>query len=211
MPDLRWHVPLPARWSPVAARAQTTWGYVPTNAFPSLVFSNPVCITSPPGETNRLFVVEKHGRIVAITNLAIPTRTIFMDLSSRVSVVNASESADLNNEEGMLSMTFDPGYATNRYFYVFYMGPATNGTSGLHDILSRFQITSANANSATPIPRPGSLCNTTAPAITTAVTRISGRTVIFMFRWAMRAMNTTPLATPSTLIRIFSPAFCGLT
>jgi glucose/arabinose dehydrogenase len=128
------------------ARAATTWGYVPTNAFPSLVFSNPVCITSPPGETNRLFVVEKHGRIVAITNLAAPTRTIFMDLSSRVSVVNTSESGDLNNEEGMLSMTFDPGYATNSYFYVFYMGQATNGTSGLHDILSRFQTLAGNPN-----------------------------------------------------------------
>ena len=129
-----------------AASAQTAWGYVPTNAFPSLVFSNPVCVTSPPGETNRLFVVEKHGRIVAITNLANPARTIFMDLSSRVSVVNASESSDLNNEEGMLSMAFDPGYATNRYFYVFYMGQATNGTSGLHDILSRFQTMADNPN-----------------------------------------------------------------
>jgi glucose/arabinose dehydrogenase len=128
------------------ARAATTWGYVPTNAFPSLVFSNPVCLVTPPGETNRLFIVEKHGRIVVITNLTAPTRTIFMDLSSRVSVVNTSESADLNNEEGMLSMTFDPGYATNRYFYVFYMGPATNGTSGLHDILSRFQTFASNPN-----------------------------------------------------------------
>ena len=129
-----------------AVRAQTAWGYVPTNAFPSLVFSNPVCLTSPPGETNRLFVVEKHGRIVAITNLANPTRTIFMDLSSQVSVVNTSESGDLNNEEGMLSMTFDPGYATNRYFFVFYMGQATNGTSDTHDILSRFQTSAGNLN-----------------------------------------------------------------
>jgi glucose/arabinose dehydrogenase len=69
-----------------------------------------------------------------------------MDISSRVSVVNSSESGDLNNEEGMLSMVFDPGYATNGCFYVFYMGQATNGTSGLHDILSRFQVTSTNAN-----------------------------------------------------------------
>ena len=128
------------------AGAATTWTYLPTNAFPSLVFSNPVCITSPPGETNRLFIVEKHGRVIVITNLVNPTRTIFMDISSRVSVVNSSESGDLNNEEGMLSMVFDPGYATNNYFYVFYMGPATNGTSGLHDILSRFQTSATNPN-----------------------------------------------------------------
>ncbi len=134
----------------LSTRAVTTWGYVPTNAFPGLIFSNPVCITSPPGETNRLFIVEKHGRIVVITNLMAPTRSIFMDISSRVSVVNSSDSGDLNSEEGMLSMVFDPGYATNRYFYVFYMGQATNGTSGLHDILSRFQILSGNTNQGDP-------------------------------------------------------------
>jgi glucose/arabinose dehydrogenase len=130
------------------AHAFNTWAYMPTNAFPALVFSNPVCITSPPGETNRLFIVEKHGRIIVITNLMNPTRTIFMDISSRVSVLNANEAADLNSEEGMLSMVFDPGYATNNYFYVFYLGQATNGTSGLHDILSRFQISLRNTNQA---------------------------------------------------------------
>jgi len=128
------------------AWAATTWGYVPTNAFPGLMFSNPTCITSPPGETDRLFIVEKHGRIIVITNLAAPTRTVFMDISGRLSVVNSSESGDLNNEEGLLGMAFNPGYATNRLFYVFYTGPATNNTSGLHDILSCFQTSSTNAN-----------------------------------------------------------------
>jgi glucose/arabinose dehydrogenase len=134
----------------LTANAQTAWGYVPTNAFPSLIFSNPVCIASPPGETNRLFIVEKHGRIIVITNLSAPTRTIFMNITNRVSVDNASESGDVSGEEGLLGLAFHPGYATNRFFYVFYTGPATNGSSGmqLHDILSRFQTTSTNANVA---------------------------------------------------------------
>ena len=130
----------------IAVRADTNWGYVPTNAFPSLVFSNPVCISSPPGETNRLFILEKHGRIIVITNLAAPTRTIFMDISNRVSVDTASESGDISGEEGLLGLAFHPGYASNRYIYLFYTGLATNGTSGLHDILSRFQTTSTNDN-----------------------------------------------------------------
>src|SRR5712675_68143 len=113
------------------ANDQTTWGYVPTNAFTSLAFSNPSCITSPPGETNRLFILEKHGRIIVITNLANPTRTIFMDLSGSVSVVNSSESGDFSGEEGLLGMAFHPEYATNRLFYLFYTGQATNGTTGL--------------------------------------------------------------------------------
>jgi glucose/arabinose dehydrogenase len=130
----------------LSANAQTTWSYVPTNAFPSLVFSNPTCITSPPGETNRLFILEKHGRIIVITNLAAPTRTVFMDISSRVSVDNTSESGDVSGEEGLLGLAFHPGYATNRIFYIFYTGQSTIQTNGLHDILSRFQTTSANAN-----------------------------------------------------------------
>ena len=137
-------------WQKVSA--QTQWGYVPTNAFPSLVFSNPTCLTSPPGETNRLFILEKHGRIIVITNLAAPTRTIFMDISSRVSVDTTSESADVSGEEGLLGLAFDPGYTTNRIFYIFYTGQDTNGSgsSQLHDILSRFQITSTNANAGDP-------------------------------------------------------------
>jgi len=132
----------------ISASAQTVWGYVPTNAFSSLVFSNPTCITAPPGETNRLFILEKHGRIIVITNLAAPTRTVFMDISSRVSVEAASESVDLNGEEGLLGLAFHPGYATNRLFYVFYTG--NNGQFGaeLYDVLSCFQTTATNANVA---------------------------------------------------------------
>ena len=47
-------------------------------------FTNPVCIVSAPDETNRLFIVEKKGLIVVITNLAAPTRSTFMDISAQV-------------------------------------------------------------------------------------------------------------------------------
>ena len=134
----------------IMLRAQSVWTYQPTNAFPTLIFSNPVCIASPPGETNRLFVVEKHGRIIVITNLMNPTRTVFMDISSRVSVDNPSESADASGEEGILGLGFHPGYATNGFFYIFYTGQATNGTPGLHDILSRFQMSPGNTNQGDP-------------------------------------------------------------
>jgi putative protease len=35
-----------------------------------------VVITAPPGETNRLFIVEQDGRVAVITNLLTPTRTV---------------------------------------------------------------------------------------------------------------------------------------
>jgi glucose/arabinose dehydrogenase len=125
-------------------------GYTSSNAFPTLSFTNPVCIVSPPGETNRLFIVGKNGVIYAITNLAVPTESIFMDISSRVTstVANTGDTA----EEGLLSMAFDPGYSTNNYFYVFYTGQATNGTvtSSLHHFLSRFSLTAGNPNQGNP-------------------------------------------------------------
>jgi glucose/arabinose dehydrogenase/mono/diheme cytochrome c family protein len=124
-------------------------GYTFEDAFPGLVFTNAVALATPPGETNRLFVVEKSGRIVVITNLAQPTRTVFLDISARVST-----SLNVSDERGLLGLAFHPGYATNRYFYVFYTGPATTavpgGTNALHDILSRFQTRADDPNRADP-------------------------------------------------------------
>src|SRR5688572_30021677 len=84
--------------------------YTSTNAFGTLTFTNPVAIVSPPGETNRLFILEKRGRIVVITNLATPTRTIFMDIVSRV--ISGTDTS-VGNEEGLLGLAFHPGYASN--------------------------------------------------------------------------------------------------
>src|SRR5690554_1037443 len=39
-----------------------------------LSFDQPVAIRSLPGETNRMFIVERVGRIIVITNLAFATK-----------------------------------------------------------------------------------------------------------------------------------------
>lgn len=120
------------------------FNYTWTNAFPPLTFSNPVCMTSPPGETKRLFILEKRGRIVVITNLANPTRTIFMEMASKVTTTDV-----VSNERGLLGMAFHPGYATNRYFYLYYTGTITTGAgTGVHDIVARFETSPANSNQA---------------------------------------------------------------
>ncbi|HWQ92183.1 MAG TPA: PQQ-dependent sugar dehydrogenase, partial [Clostridia bacterium] len=124
--------------------APPVFDYTWTNAFPSLTFSNPVCITYPPGETNRLFILEKRGRIVVITNLASPNRTIFMEMASKVTTTDT-----VSNERGLLGMAFHPGYATNRLFFLFYTGTiTTDAGTGVHDIVSRFETSGANPNQA---------------------------------------------------------------
>jgi glucose/arabinose dehydrogenase len=114
------------------------FGYTLNNAFPTVALSQPVCIASPPQETNRLFILERSGNIVVITNLAAPTRTVFMSLP----VLSDSES-------GLLGLAFHPGYATNGYFYVFSSRNLTDSQgSGRHQVISRFQVTATNANVA---------------------------------------------------------------
>lgn len=120
-------------------------GYASTNAFGTLTFVNPVAIASPPGETNRVFIVEKNGTIQVITNLAAPNKTLFLNISNRVTSTEVNTGG--NGEQGLLGMAFHPGYSTNRYFFLFYTGPATTAAgTGRHDILARFQTSLSNSN-----------------------------------------------------------------
>ncbi len=72
--------------------------------------TQPVFVTAPIGDT-RLFIVERGGRIRVVVNGAL-LATPFLDMRSRVN--NAGE-------RGLLGMAFDPGYATNGFFYVYYV------------------------------------------------------------------------------------------
>jgi hypothetical protein len=93
--------------------------------FANISWSFPMDIRFPPGETNRLFVMEETGRIIVITNLVNPTRTVFLDLTA--SVVHEAE-------RGLLAMEFHPGYATNGYFYITRQLITNSPTgSGIHN------------------------------------------------------------------------------
>src|SRR4051812_5449949 len=128
-----------------STNAAATYGYALTNSFTGVSFANPVCITSPPVETNRLFVLEKRGRVVVITNLASPTRAIFMDITSRVT--NSFSDSNVGDERGLLGMAFHPGYATNGFFYLCYTTHTnTSAGTGTHDVLSRFHVSGASTN-----------------------------------------------------------------
>jgi len=73
-------------------------------------FSSPVYLTSPPADSQRLFVVERGGAIRVLHNDTVRTRP-FLDLSGRVST---------SGERGLLSVAFHPLYASNGQFYVYY-------------------------------------------------------------------------------------------
>ena len=115
-------------------------GYGLTNAFGNITFEQPVAMATPPGETNRLFVAERTGRIFVITNLTNPTKTEFIDLREELAAIYI--------ETGLLGLAFHPGYATNRFFFVFRtMNMSSDGTYyGMHDAVTRFEADRDNPN-----------------------------------------------------------------
>src|SRR4051812_12526762 len=86
--------------------------YSVENAFGDEPFALPMTVVTPPGENNRVFVVEEGGTIIVIPNLANPTRGTFLDISDRVAGGNPSE------EGGILGLAFHPNFAANGYFFV---------------------------------------------------------------------------------------------
>ena len=74
-------------------------------------FDNPVYLTSPVGDSARLFIVEQPGRIVIRRNDTTLARA-FLDIRGRIT---------FGGEQGLLSVAFDPDFATNRRVFVYFV------------------------------------------------------------------------------------------
>lgn len=104
-------------------------------AFPNLTFSSALDLQNAGDGTNRLFVSERVGRIRVFPNDEnVSTTKLFLDITDRVTS---------GGETGLLGLAFHPDYATNGYFYVNYTAP-----SPLRTVVSRFQVSSTNPDSA---------------------------------------------------------------
>ncbi len=115
------------------------------NAFSGLTFSQPVCMASPPDDTQRLFVCEKTGVLKLIPNVtaATPTQSVFLNLPTLLT--SRGESLNAGGEQGLLGLAFHPSYAVNRYFYIFYSVTRSGAT---YQRVSRFTTQVGNPNAA---------------------------------------------------------------
>lgn len=100
--------------------------------------SSPVFLTAAPGDSSRLFIVEKVGRIRIVKDGVLLAQP-FLDLTD--SVTNGSE-------QGLLGLAFYPDYATSGRFVVSYTSPH-GALSGGTSVIARYQV-SAVADSADP-------------------------------------------------------------
>jgi glucose/arabinose dehydrogenase len=75
-------------------------------------FTSPVWAGPAPGDPQHLFLVEKPGRLLQL-DADGRQQSVVLDLTQLVSK---------GNEQGFLSMAFDPSYASNHRLYVDYTG-----------------------------------------------------------------------------------------
>lgn len=94
----------------------------------------PIDLVNPYDGTNRLFIVERAGRIRILSGGAVSS-TAFLDLRSTGLI-------SLQGEQGLLSLAFAPNYATSGYFFIYY----TNAAGSIE--VARYQRSALNPDEA---------------------------------------------------------------
>jgi glucose/arabinose dehydrogenase len=96
--------------------------------------AQPVFVTAPPGDFERLFFVDRLG-FIGIVHFSTGTfpQTPFLDISQTVT--------SSGQEQGLLGLAFDPNYASNGKFYINYTAPGGAFGQGLTKIV-QYQVSS---------------------------------------------------------------------
>ncbi len=95
-------------------------------------FSSPIAITHADDGSNRLFVVERAGRIKIIED-SVTLAGNFLDINTNVLT---------SSERGLLGLAFHPDYQDNGYFFVHYINAADS------TVISRFTVSAGDPNDA---------------------------------------------------------------
>ena len=91
----------------IAGQAAEILGAVPAIDRP---VDLPVCAAWAPGDAQRMFVVEQHAGTIRVVREGVLQDQPFLTISD----------LSTHQEQGLLSVVFDPDYAANGHFYVYY-------------------------------------------------------------------------------------------
>jgi hypothetical protein len=98
-------------------------------------FNQPVVLAAPPGD-DRLFIVQRHGRMRILDETRTMLEPAFLDLTEQVLAGGI--------EQGLLGLAFHPDYAENGRFFVYYVD------KGGRRQLSEFTVSADDPNVADP-------------------------------------------------------------
>src|SRR5688572_4784304 len=107
-------------------------------------FSSPVILVEPPGDDDRLFVVDQSGQIYIIKE-GVKLSQPFLDVESEILLEDAPD------ERGLLGLAFHPNYTSNGKFYIYYAGPLRGGAPSGWDhtnFVAEYKVSSGNADVA---------------------------------------------------------------
>jgi glucose/arabinose dehydrogenase len=112
-------------------------------AFPSLNPKRTVWMSEAPDDSGRMFIVQQDGRI-----LVVPKASDGGQPKEFFNIVERKPFVD--NEEGLLSVAFHPGFKTNHRFYVYYN--QQNATAGSlyprRSVISEFKVSETDPDKA---------------------------------------------------------------
>ena len=115
--------------------------------FPKLSGERPVWMSEAPDGTGRMFIVYQDGKILIVHKGADGS-----DAKEFLNIVNRNP--HFENEDGLLSLAFHPGFATNGLVYVYYNQKNSEDKCDqplnypFRSIISEFKVSATNADVA---------------------------------------------------------------
>ncbi len=111
--------------------------------FPRLALKRTLWMSEAPDQSGRLFIIQQDGRILIVHKGSDGSESKeFFNIVDRKPFVD--------NEEGLLSMAFHPGFKTNRLFYVYYnqQNSQAHALFPRRSVISEFRVSVADPNQA---------------------------------------------------------------
>jgi glucose/arabinose dehydrogenase len=87
----------------------------------------PLFAGSPPGDLERVFILEQYTGLIKILKNGSVLPTPFLDVHTKIFT---------GSEQGLLGLTFHPDYASNGYFYINYTRAGDAAT-----VVARYHVT----------------------------------------------------------------------
>ncbi|HLP84111.1 MAG TPA: PQQ-dependent sugar dehydrogenase [Phycisphaerales bacterium] len=126
-----------AALSSITGLAQHAHAQVRLTASLKATIAQTVYVTAPPGDTSRLFTVQRNG---GIRILDLPGYT------QRATPFLTVPNVTTGGEQGMLSMAFHPNYTSNGWFYFYY----TRLNGPISTVIARCKVSATDPNVADP-------------------------------------------------------------
>jgi glucose/arabinose dehydrogenase len=111
--------------------------------FPALSLKRTLWMSEAPDDSGRMFIVQQEGRILIARKGTDGSQSKeFLNIVDRKPFVD--------NEEGLLSVAFHPGFKTNQLFYIYYnqQNPQTGSMYPRRSVISEFKVSTADPDKA---------------------------------------------------------------